>query len=400
MSGHKRQVNFELLRIIAMLMIITLHYLDKGGILPTWIQEVDRPLGGIASVPELMAMFLEAFCLPAVNCFVLVTGYFGLHNINKSVPFRRIGKLWLTVIFYSVVIALLCLAFDFTGGFDIDLYFAIDTVFPVLTKQYWFATSYILLMLFAPFLTRGMEQLSQKDYQLLLAVLLGYFSLARTIVFFYWFPLDTGGYDVLWFIVLYLLGGYIARFGIPFASTAGKAAILYAAPAALIPVVILALRYVNIATGSFESVTDNAYSYNHVLCVLSSLGLFSLFRAMGSRAAAGHPAEGEDSDANTVAAGEMNSRACAKPEGMLPRLIRLFAPAVFGVYLIHEHPLLRYRWPEWFHTEDFAGSVLFPLHWILTVLTVFLVCALIELLRQKAASILLGQNRKLGRNNP
>ena len=30
----QREANFELLRIVAMLMIITLHYLDKGGILP------------------------------------------------------------------------------------------------------------------------------------------------------------------------------------------------------------------------------------------------------------------------------------------------------------------------------------------------------------------------------
>ena len=31
--GKKRQLNYELLRIIAMLMIVSLHYLSKGGIL-------------------------------------------------------------------------------------------------------------------------------------------------------------------------------------------------------------------------------------------------------------------------------------------------------------------------------------------------------------------------------
>ena len=32
-SGKKRQLNYELLRILAMLMIVSLHYLSKGGIL-------------------------------------------------------------------------------------------------------------------------------------------------------------------------------------------------------------------------------------------------------------------------------------------------------------------------------------------------------------------------------
>ena len=32
-AGRKRQLNYELLRIIAMLMIVCLHYLSKGGLL-------------------------------------------------------------------------------------------------------------------------------------------------------------------------------------------------------------------------------------------------------------------------------------------------------------------------------------------------------------------------------
>ena len=364
MTKHKRQVNFELLRIVAMLMIITLHYLDKGGILPTWIQEVERPLGGLASGPELMAMFLEAFCLPAVNVFVLLTGYFSCHNTRSFTSFRRIGGLWFTVIFYSAAIALLALASGLTAADDISVYFVTETLFPVLTNRYWFATSYLLLMLFAPFLRRGMEQLSGKEYGILLAALLGYFSLAKTIVFFYRFPLDSGGYDVLWFMVLYLLGGYIARFGLPFAETAGKAAALYAVPASMIPLLTLALRYVNLLTGRFGEVTEYAYTYNHVLCLLSSVGLFSLFRAAGSEAPAGAvvSAAGESADGKAFAAGKApgavvsaagksagseafaagkalsgtvapaGDKPHANAEGMPQRLVRLFASAVFGVY--------------------------------------------------------------------
>ena len=64
----QREANFELLRIVAMLMIITLHYLDKGGILP-------KPDAAFTTA-GYMAWGLEAFCVPAVNVYVLISAYF------------------------------------------------------------------------------------------------------------------------------------------------------------------------------------------------------------------------------------------------------------------------------------------------------------------------------------
>lgn len=67
---RKREANYELLRIVAMLMIITLHYLDKGGILP-------QPESAYTGA-GLTAWVLEAFCNEvkaySCSCFVLL-GY-------------------------------------------------------------------------------------------------------------------------------------------------------------------------------------------------------------------------------------------------------------------------------------------------------------------------------------
>ena len=56
-----RQSNMELLRVVAMLMIITLHYLDKGNVLPEFAE--------MSTANHYIAWLLESFCYVAVNSF-------------------------------------------------------------------------------------------------------------------------------------------------------------------------------------------------------------------------------------------------------------------------------------------------------------------------------------------
>ena len=58
-------VGIELLRIIAMMMVVGLHYLNFGGIL--WSEAV---------MNRRIAWGIEAFLFVAVNCYVLISGYF------------------------------------------------------------------------------------------------------------------------------------------------------------------------------------------------------------------------------------------------------------------------------------------------------------------------------------
>ena len=58
-------VGIELLRIIAMMMVVGLHYLNFGGIL--WSDAI---------VNRRIAWGVESFLFVAVNCYVLISGYF------------------------------------------------------------------------------------------------------------------------------------------------------------------------------------------------------------------------------------------------------------------------------------------------------------------------------------
>ena len=82
----KRQANFELLRIVAMMMIIVLHYLNKGDLLAAYT--TDR------SAVNYAAHLTEAFCIVAGEwCVVVGGGFFGGGGWGKGGG-GGIGDFW------------------------------------------------------------------------------------------------------------------------------------------------------------------------------------------------------------------------------------------------------------------------------------------------------------------
>mgnify|MGYP003300139632 CR=1 FL=1 len=89
-SINKRKNGIELLRIISMLMIIVLHMLGHGGILSSVAPTQSK---------YYFCWSLEGFCYIAVNCFVLITGYFMSSSklkIEKIIYTSIIKVLWVS----------------------------------------------------------------------------------------------------------------------------------------------------------------------------------------------------------------------------------------------------------------------------------------------------------------
>lgn len=86
MAPSKRQLNIELLRILAMLMVPGLHANFTSLKLPS--TDIILTPSGLARV------FLEFMCLVAVNVFVMISGWF---NIRQSLRFFEIlcGRLFI-----------------------------------------------------------------------------------------------------------------------------------------------------------------------------------------------------------------------------------------------------------------------------------------------------------------
>lgn len=89
-----RSSNLELLRILAIIMIIAHHYSVHGG----W--DIPNEL----SYNRIIVQFLSLGGKLGVNCFVLITGYF---MINSKFNIKKFAKIVGQVFFYSVVIMLI-----------------------------------------------------------------------------------------------------------------------------------------------------------------------------------------------------------------------------------------------------------------------------------------------------
>ena len=68
----ERNYGIDLLRIISMLAIVLLHVLGHGGVLDT--------IGNRFGTDYAVAWILEFIAYPAVNVFVLISGFVGYRN--------------------------------------------------------------------------------------------------------------------------------------------------------------------------------------------------------------------------------------------------------------------------------------------------------------------------------
>ncbi len=338
-TAKKREPQFEILRVAAMLMVILLHYLSKGGLLA-------NPAGEM-TFSDWAFWGLEALCLVCVNVYVLISGYF----FGES-RFRlgKIAGIWCQVFFYSVVIAAVCMAAgiaDYRQYFD--LYNLQFFVFPVINGHYWFATAYLLMYLFSPVMNYAVKGMSRKQLQMLILLLLIPFCFAKSIL-----PLplmvDDCGNSFIWFLCLYLIAAYIRMYGISFLEKKKKALITYLLSAAGILVALAFAGFLNRQTGHYEYALEIPLHYNFLFILTGSLGLFYCFKTWK-----------------------------VKENALVHYLVRI-APYTFGVYLLHEHLLLRFWWPETLKvSEGYGAARIF--HLLLTVILLFAAGILVDVLR-------------------
>ncbi len=330
-AGGKRQANFELLRIVAMLMIISLHYLVKGwAATPFPFAAKENPVG-------VFAWLVEAFCIVAVNCYVLISGYFCVESAWKP---GRVVSLLFRVLFYSLLIPVILLLTGVVSAGDLDVYDWIGFALPFGTEHYWFATAYLVMYLFAPFLSAGIQKMKKRELQILLALLLAFFSLEKTIVPVY-LATDRYGYDFGWFLCLFVAAGYIRLYGISWLEKRSHAVGTYALSCYLIWMLSLASNTLGNEIDAFVHYANMLYTYNHLLCLAGAVSLFYVFKNLSIR------------------------------EGRAADLIRLLAPCTFGVYLLHEHILVRYEWVKWLGVDRVKDSFLFLPHMIGCVFLVY-----------------------------
>lgn len=190
-----RDSNMELLRIVAMLLVMVVHANFRALPVPGVHAIAVNPSGAF------LQFVVEALSVVAVNVFVLLSGWYGIRP-----KVTRFSELLFQVMFFGI----LCLgvATLIEGRVPDDCW---SRLFLLGDGHYWFVKAYVALYLLSPVLNAFVDHASRRQQAIVLA---GYFVFQS--IYGWWWEGTTwlrGGYSLPSFIFLYILARYMHRFG-------------------------------------------------------------------------------------------------------------------------------------------------------------------------------------------
>ena len=327
-----RILGIDILKILSMFMVVVLHINGHGGIIwnPQCVRFTDN---------WYFSVSLEHLCIVAVNAFAMISGfvYFG-----RKWKIKNLLSLWLQVFFYSVVITVI---FMIAKGTDTvtwqDFWKACR---PVVTKQYWYFSTYFLLFLAIPMLNLAVERFEKVPTMLVLGVTGFMLTVGNSVVNAF---AVGDGYNLLWLSYLYLVGAFIKKYDFTFRIGKKKfGAWAYAGIYLLLVTAAVTRGAIMYSYGD----EGHEYGYTFALNFLASVALFLCFTRIKRKS---------------------------------NKAVTLFAAAAFGVYIISEQPLLR----RYCITDQFQNLLEYnPFAMVglilLYSLIIYLGCTGVELLRQ------------------
>ena len=295
MGKSQRNYGIELLRIVAMSMIVMLHTLARSGLLHE-----------STGIKHEISWIIELFCYASVDCFLLISGYVNLKNQFKI---SRVVKIWAQVVFYLLLFEAINQIVKHTfSGFAL-----LQCFFPFTTNAYWFYSYYFLLMFFMPFVNAAVQNLSAKQCKGLIVTSI---IILSVIPFIYQSPLGIWeetdmtytqrGYSLIWFITMYAVGTALRRINEDGESRLDNKRINVVQP--IIYICCAGVTYLIVHYCRVNGLKEYfAASYTSPLIVICAVSLLFFFKNL-------------------------------KLSKVMQKIIAFLAPGAFGVYLIHSNP--------------------------------------------------------------
>lgn len=331
MKKQSRNLGIDLLRVISMLGVVVLHVMGHGGVLKL----CQSPL------KFSLAWFLEILAYPAVNCFVLISGYIGYRGDKVFPKLKNILSLFFTVLFYSVTIGAVFMAL---GLREVSVAEVLKCLQPTTKGTYWFFSSYVGLFLLSPFINLLVHRSNLKQAVIFLLV---FFTFSLVSVRQDTFDL-LDGYSVIWMVLVYAVGGILKKYD--FTKLFSRWIWL------LVVAVVFLLTWVTKVGFYYSSVPywqeqhGNLVNYTSPTIVLMAIGLLAVFSTMRCSGA--------------------------------QKVLSFFSVSAFSVYLIHDNPFVRKTLvAEIRHIVAPLHNVWLALSVLGFVVGIFIACILIDKVR-------------------
>lgn len=209
MENTSRKSNIELLRIVAAIFVIVLHYNDG--------RAFNYVIDG--STNQYVLFLFESISICAVDLFVLISGYF-LSSTNK----RKLAKpfeLYFEITFIKICMYLLIVFYKLV--FKSIFAFNLLDVLKCFVLNNYFVVLYIVLYLVSPYINLLLSKLDKDNFKHLLILAIAIFSIYAIFTDLYQEITNTEpmglspitawgnkqGFNIVNFILLYIIGAYL-----------------------------------------------------------------------------------------------------------------------------------------------------------------------------------------------
>ncbi len=329
--GGGRDSNFELFRIVLMLLIVSHHYVVNSGI--SQLYDFNNITGNM--------IFLQLFGFAGkigINCFVFITGYF---MIKSQFKFEKLLKLYLEIKFYRWILYII---FVISGFESFTIMGMIKPIFNIAYGvQLGFTGTFVFLYMLIPFINAMLLNLNQKLHLILIGILVFLYTIISTFLFH-----DTYS-NLGWMITTYIIAAYVRLY--PCKWFENKKLYIWST------ILSVALSWASILVVDFVGSKVGFKNYYHMvanehkfLALACSFSLFMLFKNVKIK---------QNKVINTIAA------------------------STFGVLLIHANSdaMRKFLWQDVLHNASYYNSPFLILHAILSVILVYVVCVCIDQVR-------------------
>ena len=334
-----RDTNMELLRIVAMFMVVTLHCIGHGDFLNDTSVSLEN---------YILLRLLDSLSQIANALFLMTTGYY---MINKKFNLKRILDLWGKTIFYSFIIWIVCVLL----GRETQV---LKSLFPVTIGNYWFISAYISLYFLIPIINILLNKLTKSQFKYGLIVLIIMFGIIRVVSN----PSAIYSGAIMPVIIIYSIGAYIRKF--VEVKHKNKYIIKY-----ILLTIIFTLIYMILQI--YQRITTNAIVYYRIYLILTGLREYNCIILIAMAICV-----------------FMKFVTIKIKSNFANQTISFIAPSMFSIYIIHENININ----DWLWKSlgiiNYADSCLMVPYILLMVLVVFIACLLIDLLRRGVYSLL------------
>lgn len=314
-----------------MFIIVLHHYCVNSGFV-----ELINPK--ILTGNMLFVQFMSIGGKVGVNIFFLISGYF---MINSSMKWRKVFQLVFQILSINILVCIFLSAIGYSYGFK-DYLKIIPLIFDVPES---FISNYIVVYLLSPFINKALKSFNKKEYSYLLLVLLIYFCMLHT-----FFNQKTWHY-MGWAFTMYCVGAYIRKYDLSKLNWHfGWISIGFVI---LTWVEILLLDFIVFKFDKSQSIWCFAIGdANKINIFLLAVSIFLYFLRLNIRCI---------KSVNYVGGGGI----------------------AFGVLLWHANNdiMRQWLWKDFLKNTEYLTHDYLWLHCLLSVVSVYVICTMLELLR-------------------